>query len=409
MAHTLVMGCQWGDEGKGRLVDLLSASADMVVRYQGGANAGHTVIIQGRTFVLHLVPSGVLREGVDNVIGNGCVVDMTALQDEIEELRRAGIDVSPRNLHVSSAAHLVTPAHRAVDAVHGEIIGTTRRGIGPCYADKIARSGIRLESLLDGSVLDRYRTQLAAWRLREPALAADESLDSPQVLADLQATAQAMAPYVVDTPTLIHEADRAGKRILFEGAQGAMLDIDHGTYPYVTASNTTIGAAYSGSGVFLQFDRRIAVMKAYTTRVGKGPFPTELTGALGDALRERGHEYGATTARPRRCGWLDLHQVRQTAIANGYTDLAITKLDVLRGISPLQIGVTRRADGSAEYQEFEGWDADLTSAGTFDQLPRACQAYITFIESRLQLPISMISTGPERSQLLHRNRPNAKP
>jgi adenylosuccinate synthase len=404
MAHTIVMGCQWGDEGKGRLVDLLSASHDMVVRFQGGANAGHTVIVQGRTFVLHLVPSGILTAGVDNVIGNGCVVDMTALRSEIDELRGAGIDLSPRNLHVSSAAHLVTPVHKVIDAAHGEAIGTTGRGIGPCYMDKVARSGIRLESLVDGTVLSRYRAQLAAWRSREPSLADDETLDSPQVLADMQETAQLVAPYVTDTPALIHAAHQTGRHILFEGAQGAMLDVDHGTYPFVTSSSTTIGAAYSGSGVFLPLDRRIAVLKAYTTRVGHGPFPTELTGALGAELRERGREFGATTKRPRRCGWLDLFQVRQTAMANGYSEIAVTKLDVLRGTSPLRVATAYSADGTVRYQEFEGWDTDITSASTYAQLPDASRSYLAFIESYLQLPVTMVSTGPERSQLLHRDR-----
>ncbi|MBM4372587.1 MAG: adenylosuccinate synthetase, partial [Deltaproteobacteria bacterium] len=316
--NRIVMGAQWGDEGKGKIVDVLAAEADLVVRFQGGANAGHTIVAGGQRHVLHLLPSGILTPGKLNVIASGCVVDLEALAQEILATRDTGIEISPATLALSDRAHVVTPAHRHADRLQGAWIGTTGRGIGPCYTDKVRRWGIRASAILDGTFGDRYRAQSAAWQREVPA-ARDDPFPDPDL--DLRRMEDALAlvrPFVTDTRTLIHEAATAGRGILLEGAQGTLLDVDHGTYPFVTSSSTTIGGAFTGTGVFLDFQDRIGVLKAYSTRVGEGPFPTEETDPRGELLRARGREFGATTGRPRRCGWLDLPLVREACVTNGF-------------------------------------------------------------------------------------------
>jgi len=404
MPNCIVMGSQWGDEGKGKLVDILAAKAHCVVRFQGGANAGHTIVEggkEGRKFVLHLVPSGILAGNCVNVIGSGCVVDLKRLATEIEYLRTAGIPVGPDNLLVSSSAHIVTPVHRRLDQLEGGKIGTTGRGIGPCYADKARRVGIRMDSLLDGSFLSRYAA-LADEYAKGPASSPENTFRPEEELASLEKHAQAVRPYVGDAAATIAASADAMQRILYEGAQGTLLDIDHGTYPFVTSSSTTIGGAYSGSGIYLEFDWRVAVVKAYSTRVGNGPFPTELDNETGLELRKRGNEYGATTGRPRRCGWLDLHLLRKSFRINGFNYIALTKLDCLRGFETLNVAVGRDDAGTPVYRQLEGFGSDLASCKSFDSLPSAARAYVRFIEDELEQPVGMVSTGPGRDETIVR-------
>ncbi len=401
MGHMIVMGCQWGDEGKGKLVDILADRSDMVVRYQGGANAGHTIIVEDRKFVLHLIPSGILHAGKTNVIGNGCVVEPGELAEEINTLKALGIDVNPENLQLSDKAHIVTPIHKFVDKIRGGRIGTTGRGIGPSYADKIMRLGLRLEMLRDPAGFAKaYMTQAEYW-LNVVGMSRDD-FDIDESLAEVMKQADTILPFVKDTAMTISEFSAAGKTILFEGAQGSMLDIDHGTYPFVTSSNTSIGAAYTGSGVYLPFERRVAVMKAYTTRVGNGPFPTEQENQIGDFLSRRGCEFGATTGRARRCGWLDLNLVRKARIASGYTEVVITKLDVLSGLDEILVATGEDEEGKPVYEEFEGWQEDISSVTSFSDLPSPCRTYIESIENHLGGRGSMMSTSPRRRQLLRK-------
>ena len=361
MSNCIVMGSQWGDEGKGKLVDLLAAKARAVVRFQGGANAGHTIIAGNRKYVLHLLPSGVLTPGCVSVIGTGCVVDPDELAAEIDLLATQGVILTPKNLIISHQAHLVTPAHRELDKSEGSRIGTTGRGIGPAYADKARRTGLRAESLTGK-----------------------------------------LGSYVGDATQAIAEIARAGGNILYEGAQGTMLDLDHGTYPFVTSSSTTIGSAYSGGGVYLEFDWRIAVIKAYATRVGHGPFPTELTDKTGTWLQEQGREFGATTGRPRRCGWLDLHLLKRAFVISGFNYIALTKLDCLRGLESIHVATDRSGDDEPTYKVLPGWHDDIRNCRTFAALPSACREYVDFIEGELGQPVGIISTGPDRAETIVR-------
>ena len=380
--HTIVLGCQWGDEGKGKLVDILAADSDVVVRFQGGANAGHTILFDGHKFVLHMLPSGVLRPHLVNVIGNGCVVDPVALALELDELHARGMAPLPERLLVSGAAHLVTPDLLSEDKSTGAAIGTTGRGIGPTYARKAQRLGMRCEAICEPGFAD----SVPACEGRERFLAACRRL----------------APYVGDCSRYIDEAMAGGKRLLFEGAQGAMLDLDLGSYPFVTSSTTTIGGAFSGSGVYVPFSRRIGIVKAYSTRVGNGPFPTELTGETGDLLRQRGHEFGSTTGRPRRCGWLDLHLLRKAVVANGINEIALTKLDCLSGLSEILVATGRDQWGHPEYHLLPGWDEELSDCPSFDQLPKTTIDYIGFIELHMGVKVRIASVGADRSKTLIR-------
>jgi adenylosuccinate synthase len=421
--NKVVLGLQWGDEGKGKVIDLLSGSTDLVVRCQGGANAGHTVVVDGKKTVLHLLPSGALHPGATCVIGNGVVVDPLALIAELGDLGEAGEDLKKR-LRLSDRAHLVLPWHKALDAAaekrKGDAkVGTTLRGIGPCYGDKIARTGLRGADLRDLAAFERklretlvlVNAQLQA--LGAPALPIDETL------AQVLPACRTIAPFVADTADLLHRAAAAGKSIMFEGAQGVLLDVDFGTFPFVTSSNTGIGGVITGSGLsHKHLGEVIGIVKAYSTRVGSGPFPVELKNAVGDALRARGHEYGATTGRPRRCGWLDLVGVRFAARLNGVDSIALTKLDVLTGEPEIPVCVGYRLDGREidtvparceDYERVEpvwerlpGWSEDIRHCRAFEQLPVPAQAYVRFIEARTGVRVKWIGTGPGRDEIVLR-------
>ena len=416
-----VLGAQWGDEGKGKIVDLLTRHFSIVARYQGGHNAGHTVYAGGRKFVLRLLPSGILHEGITCVIGNGLVVDPQALFAEIDELGRAGITVGDR-LVISDKAHLILPYHRELDllseARRGERrIGTTSRGIGPAYEDKIARRGVRVGDLANADSLEEAVQQNVAARNR---LIADSTMDWRQVLTELKAAWTRMAPWVADVSLFLARAREAGRSIMFEGAQGTLLDIDHGTYPYVTSSNATIGGALTGLGVGPRaIDGVLGVAKAYTTRVGEGPLPTELTGELGNRLRESGQEFGAVTGRPRRCGWYDAVAVRYAVRVNGLDALALTKLDVLDGLDDLQVCTAYRCRGATLtempgelsqlaacepiYERLPGWTSPSAGVRDFDRLPREARAYIARLEEITGVPAAVVSTGSAREDTIIRD------
>jgi adenylosuccinate synthase len=418
-----VLGAQWGDEGKGKIVDLLTPNFSIVGRYQGGHNAGHTVYANGRKFVLRLLPSGILHPGVTCVIGNGVVVDPTALFEEIDELARAGIAIGDR-LHVSDKAHLILPYHKELDrlseARRGERkIGTTSRGIGPAYEDKIARRGIRVGDLASPSALEEAVRHNVEARNR---LIPESTMDWRQVLDDLARAWTRMAPLVTDVSLFLARARAAGKAIMFEGAQGTLLDIDHGTYPYVTSSNATIGGVCTGLGVGPRaIDTVLGVAKAYTTRVGEGPLPTELTGELGERLRESGQEFGAVTGRPRRCGWYDAVAVRYAVRVNGLDALALTKLDVLDHLPELQVCTGYRSPNSNTiltempgdvallasctpvYETLPGWTSPTRGVRSYDALPREARAYIARIEEITGVPAAIVSTGSGREETILRD------
>jgi adenylosuccinate synthase len=419
MANLIVVGAQWGDEGKGKIVDLLTAHFDIVARYQGGHNAGHTVIINGTKYVLHLIPSGILHPGKTCVIGNGVVVDLQALKHEIEELRHGGISCEGR-LFVSNRAHVILDYHRAIEAAderrRGEQkIGTTNRGIGPAYEDKMARRGLRICDLLN----DEELKQLLEENLRQkaPLLAADHPLSLEDVYQNARALGRELSPYFVDAAQYLNQAIDQGKRVLFEGAQGTLLDVDHGTYPFVTASNATAGGACTGTGVGpTRIDGVVGIAKAYITRVGEGPFPTELTGELGEEIRKRGQEYGASTGRPRRCGWFDAVVVRYARLINNLGTLVITKLDVLDSLKEISICTGYRYKGELlrsfppeirvleqcrpEYESVRGWYQKTAGLQEFAQLPRLAQDYIQRLSDLVQAEISVVSTGPDRRETI---------
>ena len=416
-----VLGAQWGDEGKGKIVDLLTPNFSIVCRYQGGHNAGHTVYANGRKFVLRLLPSGILHDGVTCVIGNGVVVDPQALFAEIDEVSAAGVRIGDR-LVISDKAHLILPYHRELDllseARRGERkIGTTSRGIGPAYEDKIARRGVRVGDLANIEALRDAVQQNVAARNR---IIPDSTMDAGQVLDELQRAWTRMSPWVTDVSLFLARARAAGRPIMFEGAQGTLLDIDHGTYPYVTSSNATVGGVCTGLGVPPKaIDGVLGVAKAYTTRVGEGPLPTELTGELGNRLRESGQEFGAVTGRPRRCGWYDAVAVRYAVRVNGLDALALTKLDVLDGLLELQVCTAYRIKGSVitelpgdvaqlaacepVYETIQGWDAPTAGVTTFERLPREARAYIARLEEITGVPAAVVSTGSARESTIIRD------
>jgi adenylosuccinate synthase len=415
-----VLGAQWGDEGKGKVVDLLTPYFGVVARYQGGHNAGHTVYVSGKKFVLHLVPSGILHDGVACVIGNGVVVDPTALFAEIDMLAGLGVEVGDRLL-ISDRAHLILPYHRELDVLsearRGERkIGTTSRGIGPAYEDKIGRRGIRMCDLVDTKALaDEVRENVHA----RNQIIKDSTLDWRRVYEDLLAQGERMRPWMGDVSLALAEAMQNGKRILIEGAQGTMLDIDHGTYPYVTSSNASVGGACTGLGIPPRAVHGVlGVAKAYTTRVGEGPLPTELTGDLGERLRESGQEYGASTGRPRRCGWFDAVAVRYAVRINGIDALALTKLDVLDGMPVIDICTGYSVGGrivtefpadlnvigpcTPVYESWPGWTTPTKGATSFEQLPLEAQRYIARLEEVNGVPVALISTGSDRHETVIR-------
>jgi adenylosuccinate synthase len=422
MARNLtVIGAQWGDEGKGKIVDLLTPRFSIVARYQGGHNAGHTVYVRGQKFVLHLIPSGILHAGVSCVIGNGVVVDPTALFAEVDELARLGVEVSGR-LFISDRAHLILPYHRELDVLsearRGERrIGTTSRGIGPAYEDKIARRGIRISDLANPAVLEEGVRENVKARNR---VIRDSTLEWRQVYDELVAFGERIAPWVVDASLMLTTAMAEGRSIMFEGAQGTLLDIDHGTYPFVTSSNASAGGVCTGLGVPPKaVGTVLGVVKAYTTRVGEGPLPTELTGEMGDRLRESGQEYGASTGRPRRCGWYDAVAVRFSARVSGIDSLALTKLDVLDGLEEIQLctgyrdgdrvlhdfpaDLKRVAACEPIYETLPGWSAPTRGARAFDALPAEAKAYVRRLEEVTGVPAGIISTGSDREETIIRD------
>ena len=420
MPGIVVVGAQWGDEGKGKATDQLGDRVDYTVRYSGGNNAGHTVVVNGEKFAMHLLPSGVLNPGVP-VIGNGVVIDLEVLFNEIDNLTARGVDLS--RLIVSSNAHIITPYHRTIDRVTERFlgkkkIGTTGRGVGPAYADKINRMGIRVQDLLNEELLrEKVEAALVQKNQLLVKLYNQRAIDPGEVADHLLAYAERIRPMIRDTARVLNEALEAGKVVLFEGAQAHHLDIDHGTYPYVTSSNPTAGGACTGSGVGpTRIDRVIGIAKAYTTRVGEGPFPTELLDAQGDRLRAAGGEFGTTTGRPRRCGWFDALVVEQAVTYNGVTDLFLTKLDILTGWEKIPVCVAYEVDGERVphqpvlvdafakakpvYEYLDGWTEDISGARSFDELPATCQAYVRRLEELCRCRISGIGVGQGREQVI---------
>ena len=433
--HAAVVGLQWGDEGKGKIVDLLTSRYDCIVRYNGGANAGHTVQVGSERYALHLIPSGILSAGKINIVGNGVVVDPEKLLDEVDGLRRRGVDVGS-NLRISDRAHVVMPYHKEQDAALEELlekksgkvgagqIGTTRRGIGPAYSDKVRRStALRMGDLLDHALLLRKLETICGLRMAElEALGANVTPLVPRELADRFAAAgEKLRPHITDTVYLVHDEIRAGRSVLFEGANACLLDIDHGTFPYVTSSNCSTLGIPAGSGVPGRMIHKVyGIMKAYSTRVGGGPFVTELLDETGERIRKRGREYGTTTGRPRRCGWLDLVAVKYSVMVCGADAIACTLLDVLSGFDDLKICVGyRRADGTVTdrfipdaermhgftpvYETLPGWQRELTDCTDRDDLPREAQSYLAFVEQFVGIPVELVSVGPERTQTFESN------
>ena len=433
MPAIVVVGAQWGDEGKGRVVDWLTRDADLVARFGGGDNAGHTVVAQGHKLGLHLVPSGVLYADVTCLIGAGVVVNPERLVTEMDELAVLGIDVGPSRLKLSAAAHIILPTHRALDGARetargGEALGTTRRGIGPTYADKAARVNVRAGDMASPEQFaERVAEAVRAHNRRLQEEYGAEALSPEEIAAEYCAYARRLAPHLVDGSAVVGEMLAAGKTVLCEGAQGLLLDLDHGTYPYVTSSSTVAGGALTGLGFGPRYiSRVVGVAKAYTTRVGAGPFPTELLDETGDQIREVGGEYGTTTGRPRRCGWLDLVILRYAAQINGLDEFALTKLDVLSGLErlkvavayvregagpersrrerievfPAEFGVESLAEWKPIYEELPGWTEDISGARSRDELPPAAREYVARIEEEVGVPITLIGVGPGREQTI---------
>ena len=424
MPVTVVVGAQWGDEGKGKIVDILSAEMDYVARYQGGANAGHTINLQGKQYILHLVPSGILHPKTVCIIGNGVVVDPRALIDEISFLKDKGISVKDR-LFISDRAHVIFPYHKIIDQLNelgddSKRIGTTGRGIGPAYVDKANRSGFRMVDFLKEKNLENWlKEKFAEVRHRFGNRINEIDFDEDKAISDSLEFGRYLKPYITDTGVILNEATKKEKRILLEGAQGTLLDVDHGTYPFVTSSNPVGAGACTGTGIGpTKINRVVGVMKAYTTRVGEGPFPTELTGQEGENLREVGKEFGATTGRPRRCGWFDLVIARYAARINGLTEIALTKLDVLDKLPVVKMCIGYEYLGKLHsefpadldilrsckpvYETLPGWEESTKDVENFDGLPRNAQKYIRFLEKHIEVPISMVSVGPMRRKTIFR-------
>lgn len=426
MPLDIVVGTQWGDEGKGRIVDLLASHADFVCRYNGGDNAGHTVTVEDKTFKLHLIPSGIIHPDTVGVIGNGVVVNPTVLLNEIEELLSSGVEINPDRLRLSHAAHLITPAHLALDKAQESArgqgkIGTTLRGIGPAYTSKVARQGIRLNSLLDPEAISEDIQNHVKTVNKQLEAYTAEPLDPVFMVKEFGEYAKKLAPYIGDTSILLADALSRGRKVLAEGAQGTLLDLDHGTYPYVTSSYPTAAGALIGLGIGVGCaERVIGVTKAFQTRVGSGPFPTELHGETATQLRGTGEnpwdEFGTTTGRPRRVGWLDIPLLRYAVRINGLTELAITKLDILTGLNPLRIcfsyqrgtkthleppyGPGELSDFEPVYEDLPGWEVNVRDAQHWEDLPTEARAYILHIEELIGIPVQLISVGPERNQVV---------
>ena len=429
MANVVIVGTQWGDEGKGKIVDLLTQHADYIVRFQGGNNAGHTLLVEGKQYIFHLIPSGILYEDKQCFIGNGVVLDPGVLLDEMKELAENGLPVTPERLTISERAHLIMPYHNILDLgsesakLKGAKIGTTGRGIGPCYGDKILRCGIKVGDLLDP---DLFRDKLEEnVTTKNKIITRDfngDPLDVDTIYGQFQTYAEQLAPFIDNVSVKLDEGRKAGKHILFEGAQGTQLDIDHGTYPFVTSSNVIAGNACTGSGFGpAHIDSVIGILKAYTTRVGEGPFPTELFDATGEEIQKKGGEFGATTGRKRRCGWLDAVVANEAVRLNGITGLAITKLDVLSGQKTLEIGTSYKAEGKTYtampenirttqnlkpvYEKIGGWEEDISGVRSLDDLPQKARDYVKRIEDLTETPAMIVSVGPGREQTMLLNNP----
>jgi adenylosuccinate synthase len=423
MPNTVVVGTQWGDEGKGKIVDLLTARADLVVRFQGGNNAGHTLVVEGKKFVFHLIPSGILYPDKKCLIGNGVVVDPEVLLGEMDKLEQSGTKVGPGRLSLSEKAHIIMPYHKTIDTLRENFkgtgkIGTTGRGIGPCYEDKAARTGIRAVDLTEADTLaEKIRANLQEKNLYIEKVLKSEPLKEGPILEAYAAMGERLTPFITDVSLELDAAVRNHKKILFEGAQGTHLDVDHGTYPFVTSSNPVAGAVCAGAGIGInQIHHVLGVVKAYTTRVGAGPFLSELTDEVGDHLQQRGNEFGATTGRKRRCGWLDLVVLRDAVRLNGTQSFGVTKLDVLTGLDSLKICTAYDLDGKRIdslpaslkkvsrckpiYQELPGWREDITGARRVDQLPAEARTYLRTIEEATGVPISLISVGAGREETI---------
>lgn len=417
--NTILVGLQWGDEGKGKVIDYLCRRSDIVVRFQGGNNAGHTVVIKGKKFVFHLVPSGILRKGKVCAIGNGVVVDPKVLLREINSLKAEGIDISPRNLKISPFCHIIMPYHSIMDVLRekGRIqkIGTTKRGIGPCYMDKVSRCGIRMIDFIDPKVFSlKLKDNLGEKNPILKKVYKSKEFSFKEIYEEYKALAKTLKPYVCDLVDYFYKQRK--KRFLFEGAQGAFLDVDFGTYPFVTSSSVVSSNALLGSGLsFVSASKILGVAKAYTTRVGEGPFPTELRGGFLNYFRNKGVEFGATTGRPRRCGWLDLVLLRRSVILNNVTDLVITKLDVLDGLEKIKVCVGYKCKGKAlksfpynlediqpVYKELKGWVKCINKVRKFSHLPLAARKYVRFIEDFLGVKVTFISVGERREAIFQK-------
>jgi adenylosuccinate synthase len=422
MSVSIIVGAQWGDEGKGKIVDMLSEKIDIVARYQGGANAGHTVVIGDATYVLHLVPSGIFQKNVKCVIGNGVVIDPVALMDEIAMIKSFGIKIEGR-LFISHNAHLIMPYHKLLDTIReqgAQKIGTTGRGIGPAYIDKYMRTGIRVVDLLDRKVLrEKLTRNIEEKNQILSKVYGKTEIDVDKIVEEYQQFDKLIDPYITDTSAYLNDALKKKKRILAEGAQGALLDVDHGTYPYVTSSNPTSGGACTGLGIPPTAVKSIiGIAKAYSTRVGNGPFPTELNDTTGETLRKVGHEFGATTGRPRRCGWLDMVSLKYSLMVNGISEIALTKLDVLDAFDEIKICVAYKKDGKVlksfptdvhtletvepVYKSYKGWNETISAAKHWKQLPKRTKDYIETIEKLSGVRISLVSVGARRDQTIVR-------
>ena len=431
MANVVVVGTQWGDEGKGKIVDLLTRYADYIVRFQGGNNAGHTLVVEGKQFIFHLIPSGILYENKRCIIGNGVVIDPEVLLAEMQELKETGLPVTPQRLMVSENAHLIMPYHKNLDLNQeaalrsSKKIGTTGRGIGPCYSDKINRKGIKIGDLLDEDLFrDKLRDNVEEKNFLLTKRLNSDGVSFDEIYTRFRVFAEQLAPFLGNVSVELDQARKTGKHILFEGAQGTQLDVDHGTYPFVTSSNTVAGNACTGSGFGpVHIDAVIGILKAYTTRVGSGPFPTELFDETGDQLQRKGGEFGATTGRKRRCGWLDCVVASEAIRLNSITGLAVTKLDVLSGQPSLKVATSYEADGreykampsniriteriTPVYEEIPGWQEEIGAARSVEDLPRQAREYIKRIEEITETPAIIISVGPARDETLLMQNPFA--
>lgn len=426
MSTLVILGAQWGDEGKGKITDYLAETAEVVVRFQGGNNAGHTVEVGEKQYKLHLIPSGIIHGRKLNIIGNGVVLDPTAFFKEVEYLEEMGLAISSDNLIVSDRANVIMPYHKVLDQLKEKArgkndIGTTGKGIGPAYTDKVERSGIRVCDLMHPEVLkEKIRLNLEEKNRYITQILGGESMDPDEVYHLYKALGERLRPFVRDTSVVLYEEMKKKKKILFEGAQGMLLDIDYGTYPFVTSSNTTAGGVAAGSGVGPNtIEKAVGVTKAYTTRVGKGPFPTELEDETGEWIREKGHEYGTTTGRSRRCGWLDLSIVKTSIRVSGLTSLVLTKIDTLAGLEKIRICVGYRLGEQVidyvpasladlalcepVYEEFDGWDESVSLAKSYDEMPANAKKYIERIEELLEIRCSIISVGPRRDQTFQKD------